>query len=316
MNHRFTSNLSIINERRIRAFLAVAEELSFTRAAQRLFIAQQPLSKNIAELESDLGVRLLHRTTRHVSLTDAGKVAYNELIDLLERHESMRRRVSRAARGDSGQLAVGSGNYGMNSVLPQLLRTYHERYPDVTINIENGQAMTLFDLLANRDIDIAFALLPLAREDLAMEPVYESGWLVITSDNLPLPGSDVPTPLSHFRDFGFVNIPRSRAPGVDDLRKTLFAEADFVPRFVQSASELPTMLTLAAAGLGILLMPADSVPVRQGGIKRVPIATAHRAVLYVVTRRDEFASSVVRNFWNLTLELRDSAHWLDAKTSL
>jgi DNA-binding transcriptional LysR family regulator len=201
----------------------------------------------------------------------------------------------------------------MNSVLPILLRTFHERYPDVSITLQSGQAMVQIDSLARRDIDIAFALLPLPREDILLEPVHEGSFVVIASDNLPFPDSVSPIPLARFRDFGFVATARAQSPGLDDMRTALFTEAGFTPRFVQYAGELPTMVTLAAAGIGILLVPEDSVPAHLPGIRRMRIATEHRARLYAAIKKDEPASVVVKNFWNLALELRQSAQWLSGQ---
>ena len=119
--------------RHLRYFVAVAEELNFSRAAERLHIAQPPLSKQIRDLEAELGVVLFNRTKRRVELTDPGQVFLEKVHQSIQSIEQAVEAVQRASRGEIGRLSVGFNSSATYSVLPQILRGFRERYPQVEL---------------------------------------------------------------------------------------------------------------------------------------------------------------------------------------
>jgi len=125
-----------IELRHLRYFLVVAEELHFSRAAERLHIAQPPLSQMIRRLEHELGVTLFHRTKREVALTDAGVIFLEEAKRTLAQAEHAIRSVRRAHRGELGRLVVGFIGSAAYSVLPPIVRCFREQYPDVDLTLQ------------------------------------------------------------------------------------------------------------------------------------------------------------------------------------
>src|SRR3990170_2205630 len=121
--------------RHLRYFLAVADELHFSRAAARLHIAQPPLSQQIRQLERELGFDLFLRTNRRVRLTDAGRYFRDEAHSLLERLERAQASAQKVARGESGSLAVGHVAAVTFALLPRFYRRFRERHPEIALTL-------------------------------------------------------------------------------------------------------------------------------------------------------------------------------------
>jgi DNA-binding transcriptional LysR family regulator len=293
----------LIDPRRLRSFVAVAEELNFTRAAERLGIAQQPLSQQIARLERDIGTRLFDRSTRRVTLTDAGRSLYSDALDLLQRHDDARRRALLASRGGAGRITVGCGSYAVESLVPALLRSLSERYPGVTVSLYEGHTVDQIEALRRGDIDIAFAISPGETDDLISETVSEAGFVVAMATKTETRTSRKPVPLTDFREARFIAAPRALSPGLDDLKARLFEDAGFMPNVTVLASQLSTMLTLVASGVGVLLTPGAIGSVARRDLTYVPIDTPQRIRLAMLTRRTARESAILGNVCQLAREI-------------
>jgi DNA-binding transcriptional LysR family regulator len=160
--------------RHLRYFLAVAEELNFTRAAARLHVAQPALSAQVRALETQLGCELFRRTTRSVALTPAGEMLVGEVREILARVDAALANARAAGRGVRGLLRIGFAAHGAGEIGMEILRRFSERFPDVATELVS--ASSLHDLqsdLLHRATDTAFVWLPLLYEELAAEPVLE-----------------------------------------------------------------------------------------------------------------------------------------------
>ncbi len=293
-----------VNPRWLQAFVVVAEELNFTRAAERLGIAQQPLSQQIARLEREIGARLFDRSTRRVSLTEAGRSLYADAQDVLARLGDARRHAVLASHGETGRVTVGCGSYAVESILPPLLGAFHDRYPGVAIHLYEGHTADQLDALGRGDIDVAFALLPTESEDLQFETISEGGFVVAvrTRDAPAMPGG-LAIPLGTFRQATFVTAPRALSPGLDDLKTLLFEDAGFTPTIGVRASQVATMMTLVAAGIAVLLTPAAMTRLARNDVSFIPIASHRRSTLSMVTRRNARESIVVEHLRTLVREI-------------
>jgi DNA-binding transcriptional LysR family regulator len=294
---------------RLQAFVAVAERLNFTRASEYLGVAQQLLSQKIARLERDLGLRLFDRDTRNVALTEAGAVIYRDAVDLLARIEATELNAHRAARGESGRIVIGAGNYGVQHAVPAILRAFHARYPGVSIELYEHHTSDQLDALRRGEIDVAFAILPPNHGDLQFELMHETGFvLAMPADGAPR--TREPVDLARFRDARFLATPRQLSPGLDDVKNLIFRDAGFTPIIAQYAHQISTFIALISAGVGVLLTPtATAEPLSLHGIVHVPVATPHRVALHMVTRRDERESLVLRNLRAIAQTVRDTAGW-------
>ncbi|MGI9599299.1 MAG: LysR family transcriptional regulator, partial [Acidimicrobiales bacterium] len=143
-----------MNLRRLRYFVAVADELHFGRAAKRLHMAQPPLSQQIRQLEAELGVTLFERSTRRVTLTDAGRLFYPEAQRLLVEADSVERRVAEIRSGDGGTLRLGFVDSASYEVMPRLLRAHRQRWPSVEYELLSMSTDAQHESLVGRRIDL------------------------------------------------------------------------------------------------------------------------------------------------------------------
>jgi len=144
--------------RHLRYFIAVAEELHFTKAAQRLHIAQPPLSRQIRELEEEMGVTLINRAARQIELTDAGQVFLERARQVLRAADAAVLETQRAQRGETGKLAVGFFEQAAYTLLPPTLHAFHERFPEVDVQLRWFPVVGQLTALMQGEIDIAFVL--------------------------------------------------------------------------------------------------------------------------------------------------------------
>jgi DNA-binding transcriptional LysR family regulator len=282
--------------RHLKYFVAVAEELHYGRAARRLNLSQPPLSQQIKQLEDEIGVRLLSRTRRRVELTPAGLVFLEEARRILAASEEAVRRTIRADRGETGRLAVGfigSANY---SVLPQVIREYRRRYPDVEVSLTEMNTSHQLEALREGRIHVGFMRPPGGIEDdgFSVEPVYREPLVAAMPRNHPL-GREAELPLRLLAKEPFIMIPRQRGPGFFDFIIALCQQEGFSPHVVLEASQFHTVVGLVAAGIGIAVLPASMQRSRMEGVAFRTIAGGAETVLDMV-RVTGNSSLVLRNF--------------------
>ena len=172
--------------RHLRYFVVVAEELHFRRAAERLHMSQPPLSQQIRQLEEEIGATLLLRNQRQVELTAAGQAFFIRAREILDAVEDAARQARRVQRGEVGRLAVGFVGSAMYSFVPELLRTFRDHAPDITLRLhELGTSEQLRQLEDGR-LDVGFIRVPRARPELKIETVVEEPVVAALPDAHPL----------------------------------------------------------------------------------------------------------------------------------
>ena len=244
-----------IELRHLRYFLAVAEELHFGRAAQRLHMAQPPLSQQIQRLEEMLGYALFVRTSREVRLTAAGKEFQERARHTLRKIESDVAATQRIGRGEVGSLTVGFIGSGMLTPLPQLLGEYRRKYPEVNLQLREDYTARLTQALLDGVIDVAILRDADTVEGLRVEPLMEEPFIVVlpVGHRLAAQSSIAAKSLRHEPFVLF-----ARAHGTNAWKKTVAAcEAEgFVPNVVQEGPQWLTIVRLVGAGLGVTIAPA------------------------------------------------------------
>lgn len=256
--------------RRIRYFVVVAETLHFGRAAMRLNIAQPPLSHQIRVLEEELGARLFERSNRRVELTPAGQALLPEARALLAQAERAGDIAARVQRGELGELRVGfTSSAALTQVVPRLIHAYRQRWPGVHLRIEELTTQEQLTAMLERRLDIAFVRgfespdLPGSLQALRL---FGDALVVALPPQHRLARATGPLAASALADEAFVMYPREIGTGVYDQIMSLCRRAGFAPRVGQEARAVATIVGLVAAGLGVALVPEA---LRSIGIKGV-----------------------------------------------
>lgn len=286
--------------RQLRYFVAVAEELSFTRAALRLHLSQPPLSQQIQSLEQDLGVRLLERTKRHVALTEPGRVFLEQARQILAKADEARSEVTAAAAGYSGQLRLAyTVSVSFHPALPQALLRYGQTAPNVRLKLSEMYTEPQFAALLAGEIDVGFVrdepVHALDARDLRFDVIDREPLLLALPTGHPL-ATRSSLRLTEVADDAFVSQPRELASTLYDRLVKLAAKAGFQPTIAQHAQQINGLLALVAAGLGLALVPASMRTVQLAGVSYVSLEDSDAHLLLAVASRAGDRSPALQQF--------------------
>ena len=283
--------------RHLRYFVAVAEELSFTRAAARLRVAQPALSVQIRQLEAELGVELFDRSRRTISITEAGALMLAESRRLLGLLDNAVELVRRTGRGVTGRLAIGFVPSASNAALPPLLRRFGETHPDVAVHLREMAPGDLIRRLHEGDLDVCFIYLPFADPSVDQAVVTREAFVVALPAKHRLAAECV-VDVRELASEPFVIPAEHGMPGLNAQVLDICREAGFTPRAVHDDIWLvQTMVGLVAAGVGVALVPASAQALTPEGVvyRRLLEPVVHEVELAAVWRRADTAA-VLRAF--------------------
>lgn len=272
--------------RHLRYFLAVADELHFGRAAERVGIAQPALSQQIRKLEAEIGVELFHRTKRRVELSAAGEAmrryAQHAIADVNAGAEAARR----AARGEIGSLTIGFIESAATTIVPVAVRGFRGDHPEVALTLRELAVDAQVDGLRSGALDVGIVRPPLETEGLLLESIVDEAFVVAVPDGHPLAGRRRVAPRSLATE-PLVMLARDVVPGLYDQVVALQQEQGGVARIAQEASSIQAVLGLVAAGLGIALLPASVRSLTRAGLVFITLAPSPRSSMLVASRRGD-----------------------------
>jgi DNA-binding transcriptional LysR family regulator len=258
-----------IEFRQLRYFTAVADEMHFGRAAARLHMTQPPLSQSIRALESAIGTALFERTSRSVHLTAAGLALLPEARRLLQQLESLPELARRAASGESGRLTVAFVSIADYSVLPQFLRRFRLRYPQVQIDLREATSDVQCEDLAAGRIDLGLLIPPLPDKlapELDYQPVLAEPLVLAAPDGWKALPARGPVSLAALPAQPLIVFPRRIAPSFYDAILACFGQAGITPQIGQEAIQMQTIVALVSAGMGIALVPQSVSNLKRPGV--------------------------------------------------
>ena len=299
------ADMSRIDLRIMRHFVAVAEELHFGRAAARLGIQQPPLSQQIGRLERDLRVKLFRRDKRHVTLTEPGRVFLEAARTALAQAEQAVVQARRAARGEVGRLRVGLVSSAMyEDVIPRAVRNFRERHREVGLVLQEWSSTQQAGMLLAGELDVGFVRPPLEDARIALETVTREPLVMALPEMHPL--ARVPAVrLPLLASSAWIMLPRTLGPGFYDQVLRVCLEAGFSPAVAQEATQIHTMIGLVAAGLGVAMVPASAMNLTRRGVVYVPVRGTEAWVEIAAAYLKETASPVLEAFLAI---LRDTAN--------
>jgi DNA-binding transcriptional LysR family regulator len=270
--------------RQLRYFVVLAKELNFTRAAEKLFVSQPPLSLQIANLELELGSKLFYRTSRSVKLSEAGQIFLMHCQAILERLDQACDHVKQVEKGLEGQVQIGlSGSHFMGP-LPYFIGEFRTARPQVEIILRAMKPSDHLRSLSDTGVDISVLRNPSEHPDLSAKLLWRDPVMAVLPLNHRL-ARKRKIHLKELRDESMVLLHPESSAYAQSIFDACIAEG-FVPRVAQHVIEMPAMANWVAAGLGVALAPASIAHIRKDEIVfRALSDTTLSADVYAMTRR-------------------------------
>jgi DNA-binding transcriptional LysR family regulator len=266
--------------RHLRYFVAVAEALSFTKAAERLHLAQPSLTRQIKDLEAEIGVRLFDRTGKRISLTQEGESFLLDARRLVAECAQSVLAVQRLSRGEAGQLNIGYVANIYHDLLPATLGAFRKACPRTALNLFDMTPAEQYHALEGRKIDLGFV--PFRSHsngsDLQSASVGQDNIMVAVAEGNPL-AQKPKIDLKDLEPMFFVGMSKRTYPGSHEWLIHACREAGFTPKVLQDADREPSIISFVAAGLGVALLPEQ--------IRRLP----HEGVIFRPLRQSLIADS-------------------------
>ena len=279
--------------RQLQYFVTVARTRHFGRAAERLHMAQSPLSQAIRQLEAQLGTALFTRTTRRVELTPAGKAFLQDAERILDSVEAARTRVQLVGAGSTGLLRIGTTGLAALRQLPQLARIAAREVPGLVLRFRPDLLTPAQEAALEEDrIDLAVLRPPLRRAGLTSRLITRERLVLAVPQSHRLAGEE-PVGLAEMPDEEFV-VYGVEGSVVDTVVTQACLAAGFLPRRTHQAAETSIVLTLVAAGLGVALLPESVLALHVEGIRFVPVADDVHIDLALAWRSDDLSPALAR----------------------
>ena len=245
-----------IELRHLHYFLAVAEELHFRKAADRLFISQPGLSRQIKQMENELGCKLFERSNKKVLLTKAGKYLREESRMILKHLNDSFDHARLIHEGMEGQISFGYVGSAMQNVIPQLLLKIKEEHPKVHYSLREMENPDQIDALIQKEIDLAFVRLDKVPKGLEISPVYEDTFSLVLPKNHPVTKENFKG-LQSFKEEAFILFDQSYSPAYFEQVMQIFKQSGFHPNISHNTVHASTIFRLVENNLGISIVPSS-----------------------------------------------------------
>jgi DNA-binding transcriptional LysR family regulator len=283
--------------RHLKYFVTVAEELNFRRAAERLYIQQPPLSRQIRQLEEELGVELFRRSKRSVALTQAGQVFLNEARLTLAQAEHAAKAAKNAMAVQSKRLIIGFSICVFHRVLPEIIQAFRQKFPDVTVTLMEMSTQLQIQALLNEEIDVAFIHAPVACGEIMTMTLLSEPLVVALPPFHPLAQQEK-LELRALANEPFVLCPEYAKPDLYAQIMNLCQQKGFQPKVVQEASPPEVLIGLVESGMGISLVAAGAETRHKTGVMYRPLSDCVPNLEIAVAWRKGKTSLVLNQFLN------------------
>ena len=286
----------MLEVRQARFFIAVAEELHFGRAAERLHMSQPPLSQAILQLERHLGTDLLHRTSRRVQLTETGRLFLEECRALVRASERAEAVAALASSGMVGTLRIGAVTSAFNDPLPRILKEFRASRPDVELQVREIDTHEGTDALLRGELDVAVIRRAAGDRHLTSIPLRRDRFVLAMPQDHRRAAEDGPVELADFRDESWVWLNRSVSPDYHDELMSACRQAGFRPDPRHYANSIHSQLAMVSCGLGVTLVPATSVHLHVHSVAFRELAIRADLVELSLLCRSDAAEPLVEHF--------------------
>lgn len=282
--------------RQLNYVIQIANEKNFSRAADKLHIAQPSLSQQLSKLEQELGVLLFRRTTNSVELTQAGQVFVEKSQSILDAVEQLKQEMDDMAQMRRGRLVVGTLPITGSHVLPLVLPAFGAQYPQIEVILVEETTAKLEQLTASGGTDLSLLSLPLIDTSLTYEPYLEEQICLAVPPQHPLASRKDSVDIAELKDEPFIGLKRGQ--GFRQITVELCEEAGFTPEIVFESSNIETVQSLVAGGMGIAFVP--QMLTRSGGSEFMPVYLKLKSkptrTLVIASRKGRYLSKAAQAF--------------------
>lgn len=288
--------------RQLRYFLAVAEHLSFTKAAERLRVVQPALSRQIRQLEKEIGVELLKRNNRHVALTPAGEVFRKRAIIAMDQAEAAATVARKVKQGDQRRLRIGFVTPAALDILPKLAAKFCQEMPDVELQMQELKPTIQFEALLEGKIDLGLTSMASTDVSLELRALSNKPMIIAVPSGHPAAGQTV-IDLGSLSEERFLVPPANRPPGLASQIREACLDAGFMPKREMEINGALFAVFLVAAGLGVALVPQclERLPIT--GVAYRPLKKPCGRLDYFAVRSKTEKSPLVEKAWNMLDDL-------------
>ena len=288
--------MSIIETRKLQQFIVLAEELNFHRAAERLHMAQPPLSAAIRQLEDSLGVRLFERSKSFVRITPAGTVFLREAYRVISALENATRLVQHASAGVVGNLRISFVPSAGYAYIPTVIKSFVRRYPQIEIHLDEGVTAEVLLAVEAGDAHVGFVRQAPGRgSELHQFMCQEEPLCAVLPADHPLSSGD-DVALADLRDEDFIVILGMRAPGFRSAAIDACQAVGFTPRIRHEAATISTMIGLVAEGLGVALIHQSADRLQHPKARFLKLIDCSVTIELLAVWKKNNDDNVVRNF--------------------
>lgn len=295
-----------MNLLQLRYFVAVAEELNFRRASQRLNVSQPPLSFHVKSLEEEIGARLFNRSTRQVELTDAGQILLGRAREILALVSRTTDEMHDIASGGVGTLRVAfTISTSFHSFFHRTVQEYRRRYPKVHLVLSSLSSGPQINALINGGIDVGLLRWPgEAVEGLVSAKLHSSSLMLAVHISHPLAAATGDVALTEVRDAPFITYPSTMSMeiGIYNQIQHLCENAGFSPRIVHEVLEPSLIIGLVAAGSGVAIVPTSLQCLEIPGVAYKSIADPAAETSLNMVRRADDLNPRIQSFWDVAME--------------
>ena len=291
----------IMDLRQIQLFMEVADQQSFTKAAEHTFLSQPSLSKIVKRLEEELQVELFDRSTRHLSLTDAGKTVYQQGQKSLESLSELKILLDELRNVKTGEIKIGIPPLVGTLVFPDMALKFHAKYPKVWLQLVELGAKRIVQLVENSEVDLAICVLPVDEEKLNVYPFISDEFVVFIYDEHPLANREKLS-ISELKDEKFILF--SDDFTIHDSVINACQANGFEPNVSYKTSQWDLITELVSAKMGIALLP-KSIFYKQNHpkVKMIPIKdSVFHWRLGIITKKDTYHSFATRELLKMLIE--------------
>ena len=287
----------------IKNFLILAETLNFHRASEQTYIAQPALSRQIQNLEEEVGALLFDRSKRQISLTAAGLYFKNEVSNILKKLGHVKSQTALMAQGKAGEMRIGHASSAMHTVIPMFLSYCQQESPDLKVHLSEGTNEFIFNKLNSEEIDFGFVPNAFISDKLAGLKIYEENYVLILPKDHWISSSNFKT-LSDCKNENWILHPKKEGYGYMEEILKVIGEYGYAPNIVHRSPNTSSVLRMVAAGLGITIMGKSTLKGFDLNLKSIELNDVpYQLDMKLVWKKERFRQ--IKTYYDFFIEFKN-----------